>query len=141
MMLSGDAEHITVPYLLALDGANIIINPSAVSEKEIPNENEKKYRDDNELMLGVYSRVFGVYTVFVNKVGKENDTMFTGKSRIIDPYGEWDLSAKCKEEDLLITFIDKSKIREVKHINHNTRDENLFIVKNELERLIKNSYE
>ncbi len=141
IMLSGDAEHISVPYLLALDGADIIINPSAVSEKEITDENEKKYRDDNELMLGVYSKVFGVYTVFTNKVGEENGTIFTGKSRVIDPCGEWALSAKCKEEDLLVTFIDKSKISKVRHTNHNLRDENLFVVKNELERLIKKLYE
>ncbi len=141
LMLSGDAEHITVPYLLALDGAKIIINPSAVSEKLESDSENKKYRDDNELMLGVYSRIFGVYTIFANKVGEENGVIFTGKSRLIDPYGEWDNSAKCLEEDLLITFIDKSKVRDVRHTNHNLRDENLFVVRNELERIIKKSYE
>ncbi len=141
MMLSGDAEHITIPYLLALDGAQIIINSSAVSEKPKDDSAEKRYSDDNELMLGVYSRIFGVYTIFSNKVGVEGNHTFTGKSRLIDPYGEWDLSAKCMEEDLLITFIDKSKVREVRMSNHNLRDENLFIVRNELERLIKSKYE
>ena len=141
IMLSGDAEHITVPYILALDGANIIINSSAVSEKMETDLKDKKYRDDNELMLGVYSRIFGVYTIFVNKVGEENGTVFTGKSRLIDPYGEWDMSAKCLEEDLLITFIDQSKTRRVRHVNHNLRDENLFVVKNEVERMIRKKYE
>jgi predicted amidohydrolase len=141
IMLSGDAEHITVPYILALDGAKIIINSSAVSEKMETDLKDKKYRDDNELMLGVYSRIFGVYTIFANKVGEENGIVFTGKSRLIDPYGRWDISAKCLEEDLLITFIDQSKTRRVRHTNHNLRDENLFVVRNELERIIRKIYE
>ncbi|MDY0095038.1 MAG: carbon-nitrogen hydrolase family protein [Candidatus Vecturithrix sp.] len=87
--------------MLALQGARIVYIPSAVPV-------------DYEYLLNLRTRARAqdnqMFTLAVNRVGRDGETTYCGLSKIVNPRGEVIAEASSTEEELLIAEIDLSLI-------------------------------
>ncbi|MFX1449491.1 MAG: nitrilase-related carbon-nitrogen hydrolase [Promethearchaeota archaeon] len=94
-----------IPRTLALQGAHIICHPmNAV----IP---DGAYLGDN-----FHSKWNRVYIILSNRIGKEGNLTFIGRSRISDPTGKVIVKASSDSEEIISAEIDP-KLAENKNIN------------------------
>lgn len=61
---------------------------------------------NREAMMAERARSHGLYFVFCNLVGGQDELIFSGRSAVFDPMGEIIARAKAFEEDLLLVDID-----------------------------------
>ncbi len=84
-----DAWHLATPQLLALDGAQVLINVSSSPGRDIAAGNKEglgtatSWRTLNR----TYAQLTTSYVVFVNRVGVDESISFWGGSEVIGPIG------------------------------------------------------
>jgi predicted amidohydrolase len=117
-------------YLLALKGVKVIIVAScsplsglaaAKSNDVIQPQSIERW----QTICQSYALLFGVYIVFVNRVGVEDGITFSGASFVISPQGEKLSQAKKIEEDTLSFILDEAEITRARTEVPLLRDENL----------------
>lgn len=96
--------------ITALKGAELLVYPTAIGT--LPDENEETGRE----FLGAWQTIQrshaianGCFVASINRVGKEQDITFWGKSFVAGPFGRM-LAEAGTGEEVLITEIDLSKI-------------------------------
>ncbi|MCK5346694.1 MAG: carbon-nitrogen hydrolase family protein [Candidatus Heimdallarchaeota archaeon] len=101
---------------LALEGAELILTPTAITT----HEPIKMY----EIELQAHSFDNQVYTAFCNRVGKEDALKFCGNSFVVDPEGSVIARAQSLEEELLIVDLGNmdSNIRQTRNKRFYLRD-------------------
>lgn len=87
-----------------------------------------------ERILRVYAKLFGVYIIFVNRVGFEDGIAFSGSSRVVDPYGNVVLELLAYEEDFSVFTCDPKAIIRARETLPLKRDLKPHILLSELER-------
>lgn len=135
VLICEDLWHISLPYLLASDGAQAIIalvaSPTRVaagSEKlEVAVVNAENHR--------AYARLLSVYIAFCNRVGYEDGVNFWGGSEVVGPDGEVQRSGKFFEEDLVTAVIDDVEVRRARRFSRHFLDEDTELVRRELKRI------
>ena len=109
-----------IPRTLALKGAHIICHPmNAV----IP---DGAYLGDN-----FHSKWNRVYIILSNRIGKEGNLTFIGRSRISDPTGEVIVKASANSEEIISAEIDpklaeNKKLNQYNHLFEDRRPEFYF---------------
>lgn len=131
-----DIFHSTFPSpFQAYSGAELIINISA--SPFYAGKFERKLR-----MLSTRAFDFGVYIVYLNAVGGQDEVVFDGRSLIISPSGDVLAVGKAFEEDFIIADIDLEEVTRVRmrepKIRWESKPENLEIIKIQLKRESKN---
>ncbi len=108
-----------VARLFALDGAQLLLYPSAIgSEPERPGYSSlEAWRT----VLRSHAITNGVFVAAVNRVGVEQTMSFYGGSLIIDPFGEV-IAEAGDEEEILVTTLDLGRIEEFRSLMHCFRD-------------------
>jgi predicted amidohydrolase len=134
-----DFWHLSVPYLLALDGAQVLINISSSPGRDIAAvvEGGLGSADSWRTLMRAYAELTTCYVVFVNRVGVEESVTFWGGSQVIGPSGEVSFEAPLLEEGLFITEIDTDNIRTERVSLPLLRDERPEFVLRQLERLVR----
>ncbi|MCX8034460.1 MAG: NAD+ synthase, partial [Thermodesulfovibrio sp.] len=95
-----DIFHPTLPSpLQAYQGAELIINISA--SPFYAGKYERKLR-----MLSTRAYDMGVFIVYLNTVGGQDEIVFDGRSLVISPSGEIITAGKAFEEDSIVVDID-----------------------------------
>lgn len=135
MMICEDAWHVSSPYLLSLGGANLILLPAASPARSVQDADKFGSQSFWHELLHVYAQLFGVYLVFVNRVGFEDGINFFGGSGVIAPNGDWICEAPNLEESLVFGEMDFSAVRRARYTTPILRDEKKHVVLRELERL------
>jgi predicted amidohydrolase len=137
LMVCEDAWHGTSPYLLALQGANLLIIPSSSPARDVTDAHyfgsQKFWRE----LLQVYAQTYGAFVVFANRVGVEDGISFFGGSGVVSPEGDWVLAAPTVTEGLYDAMIDTRASRRVRFSTPILRDERPLLVARELERILK----
>jgi predicted amidohydrolase len=138
MLICEDLWHISLPYLLALRGAQVIIGIAA-SPTRLGGDGDRltiaKVNTENHK---AYARLLSSYVVFCNRVGYEDGVNFWGGSEVIGPAGEVVAAAKLFDEDLVVAEIDTNEIRRARRLSRHFLDENPDFVWRELENLLRN---
>jgi agmatine deiminase len=99
---------------VALDGAEIIIYPTAIGHPAPETPPEGDWQDAWELIQRSHAVANSVHVAAVNRVGTEGDCTFFGGSFVCDAFGK--ILAKAGDrEELLITSVDLS-------MNHDVRE-------------------
>jgi predicted amidohydrolase len=137
MLVCEDLWHVSLPYLLALDGAEAIIcltaSPTRVSgeSKQLDNQivNHEHHR--------TYARLLNTYLLFSNRVGFEDGVNFWGGSNITSPGGEMLATAKLLEEDLIVAEVDSYEVQRARRFSRHFLDERPELVVDTLQRLLK----
>jgi len=137
VLICEDLWHLPLPYLLAKDGAHVLLciaaSPTRLGGKEdamrMANVNLEQHRS--------IARLLSTYLVFVNRVGFEDGVNFWGGSEVISPSGDVVVRANLFEEALVFAEIDDNEIRRARRQSRHFLDDDLRLVQSELERIGK----
>ncbi len=136
MLICEDFWHASLPYLLWLDGADILLFASASPGRGLT----VNPRLSSSLWVEHTNRAYaGLFTNFVahtNKVGYEDGLNFWGGSTIFDPNGELVVRAPDFETELTLADIDLNQLHRSRARLPLLRDERKTLVLRELERIL-----
>jgi predicted amidohydrolase len=134
-----DFWHLPTPYLLALDGAQILVNISSSPGRDIAAVEDGGLGTANSwrTLMRAYAQLTTSFVVFVNRVGVEESVTFWGGSQVIDPAGDVLFEAPLLEEGLHLVEIDLEAVRRERTSLPLLRDERPEFVVRQLERLVR----
>ena len=113
MAVCEDFWHLTVPQILALDGAQILINVSSSPGRDLASTNEVGLGTATSwrTLMRTYAQLTTTFVVFCNRVGVDESISFWGGSEVIGPNGAALLSAPLYDEGLFTVDISTADIR------------------------------
>jgi predicted amidohydrolase len=133
-----DFWHLGVPQLLALDGAQVLVNVSSSPGRDLAALNEAGLGTATSWrgLLRTYAQLTTSFVIFVNRVGVDESISFWGGSEVIGPNGDAIFSAPLYDEGLFFTDIDLADVRRERIALPLLRDERLELAARELDRII-----
>ena len=133
-----DFWHLTVPQLLALDGAQILVNVSSSPGRDLAATNEVGLGTATSwrTLMRAYAQLTTSFVVFCNRVGVDESISFWGGSEVIAPNGAAVLSAPLYDEGLFVTDIVTADIRRERIGLPLLRDERPELQVRELSRIV-----
>jgi predicted amidohydrolase len=133
-----DFWHLSVPQLLALDGAQILINVSSSPGSDLAATNEVGLGTATSwrTLMRTYAQLTTSIVVFCNRVGVEESVSFWGGSEVIGPNGQAVFSAPLYDEGLYSADISTADIRRARIALPLLRDERPELHIRELRRIV-----
>lgn len=135
VLVCEDLWHMSLPYLLALDGARLIVVLTASPTRIGPEQEEFQAAVVNTENHKAYARLLSVYLAFCNRVGYEDGVNFWGGSELIQPDGDVLATANLFEEDLVLAEVSDDEIRRARRSSRHFLDENPELLIQELRRI------
>ncbi len=135
MMVCNDAWQPVLPFLAVQDGAELLLIPTNSADSRFPAS-----VDNVEYWHGItrfYGRMFESFVVFVNRVGRENDFEFWGRSHIVSPDGNIIAEAPALREALVTADIDLSEVRRWRRRVPLVKEARLALLSREFDRLVQ----
>lgn len=132
-----DLWHPAVPYIAALDGAEMILCISASPGRGLLPEGTFSNAAAWERLNRTYAQLFTCVLCYCNRVGYEDGICFWGGSEVIGPTGDVLLKAPQLEEQLLHVAVDRREVRRERIANPLLRDERLDLTVRELQRITR----
>jgi predicted amidohydrolase len=130
ILICEDMWHLTLPYVLAQDGAKIIFGIAASPTRLGFDKDKFRNYEINSEQHRTFARLLSVYFVFCNRVGYEDGVNFWGGSEVIDPFGNVMQKGKIIDEDLIFAEIDLQEVqrarRQARHFLDEDKD---FIIR------------
>jgi NAD+ synthase (glutamine-hydrolysing) len=136
LLICEDFWHASPPYLLWLDGADLMLLTSASPGRGLDHRGKLSSSRFVELVNQAYANLFGCFVVHVNRVGFEDGVNFWGGSTVFGPDGELIAQAPYFEEALLATTLDLSALRRARARLPLLRDERPELTQRELGRIL-----
>ena len=133
-----DFWHLGVPQLLALDGAQLLVNVSSSPGRDLASLNEVGLGTATSwrTLLRTYAQLTTSFVVFVNRVGVDESISFWGGSEVIGPNGEAIFSAPLYDEGLYFADVELGDVRRERIALPLLRDERLELAVRELGRIV-----
>ena len=138
MAICEDFWHLSVPQVLALDGAQILVNVSSSPGRDLAATNEVGLGTATSwrTLMRTYAQLTTSFVVFVNRVGVDESISFWGGSEVIDPSGAALFSAPFYDEGLYLVEIDLADLRRERIALPLLRDERPELAVRELDRIV-----
>jgi NAD+ synthase (glutamine-hydrolysing) len=137
LLICEDFWHASPPYLLWLDGADVMLFTSASPGRGLDHHGKLSSSRFVELVNQAYANLFGCFVVHANRVGFEDGVNFWGGSTAFGPDGELIAQAPYFEPALLVTTLDLSALRRARARLPLLRDERPELTQRELERVLQ----
>jgi predicted amidohydrolase len=137
LLICEDFWHASPPYLLWLDGADLLLLTSASPGRGMDRRGKLGSSRFVELVNQAYANLFGCFVVHVNRVGFEDGVNFWGGSTVYGPDGELIAQAPYFDESLLVAALDLSALRRARARLPLLRDERPELTQRELERILR----
>jgi predicted amidohydrolase len=133
-----DFWHLPVAQILALDGAQIIIDVSSTPGHDVGAANGDGLGTARSCrtLVRAYAQLTTSFVVFVNRVGAEESISFWGGSEVIGPNGAPVFSAPFYDEGLYFVDVDLGDLRRERIALPLLRDERLELQVRELQRIV-----
>ncbi len=133
-----DFWHLGTPQVLALDGAQLLINVSSSPGRDLARTNEVGLGTAASwrTLMRTYAQLTTSFVVFCNRVGVDESLSFWGGSEVISPTGAAVFSAPMFEEGLFCADVDLADVRRERIALPLLRDERPELVAREWRRLI-----
>jgi len=133
-----DFWHLAVPQLLALDGAQILINVSSSPGRDLAAINEVGLGTATSwrTLMRTYAQLTTSFVIFCNRVGVDESISFWGGSEVIAPSGQALFSAPLYDEGLFLVDVALADVRRERIALPLLRDERLEFQVRELGRII-----
>ena len=138
MLICEDFWHASLPYLLWLDGADILLFQSASPGRGLTADPRLSSSAWVEHTNRAYAGLFTVFVAHANRVGYEDGLNFWGGSTIFDPNGDLVVRAPDFESSLTVAEIDLNQFHRTRARLPLLRDERTNLVQSELERILGN---
>jgi predicted amidohydrolase len=132
-----DNWHVTMPYLLAMQGAKLMFMLVASPLRVDTETGDLKIATIWEMMTRTYANLFSVYVVMANRVGNEDGLSYWGGSEIISPNAALIAKAKPFVEDQIDAAIDFTKVKRARLASSHFLDEDIRFLSSEITRLLK----
>jgi predicted amidohydrolase len=133
-----DFWHLAVPQLLALDGAQILVNVSSSPGRDLASVNEVGLGTATSwrTMMRTYAQLTTSFVVFCNRVGVDESISFWGGSEVIAPTGDVLLAAPLYDEGVFSVDIALGDVRRERIALPLLRDERPELQVRELDRIV-----
>ncbi len=137
MAICEDFWHASPPYLLWLDGAEVLLFTSASPGRGLNSEPQLESARWVEHINQAYASLFTTFVVHANRVGYEDGLNFWGGSTIFNPDGDLLVKGPYHEEALTLTQIDLNQLHRTRKRLPLLRDERTNLVRRELSRIME----
>jgi len=133
-----DFWHLSVAGLLALDGAQLLINVSSSPGRDLAATNEVGLGTAGSWrsLMRTYAQLTTSYVVFCNRVGVDESISFWGGSEVIAPNGHAVLSAPLYDEGVFTVDVPIAEVRRERIALPLLRDERPELVVREFQRIV-----
>lgn len=135
MLICEDVWHVSLPYLLAMDGAEAILCLTASPTRLSGDKSSLAIAEVNHEHHRSFARLLNVYMVFSNRVGVEDGVNFWGGSAVVDPHGSMIARAKLFDEETIVADLDSTQVRRARRASRHFLDERTELVLRELRRI------
>ena len=134
-----DFWHLPIPLLLALDGAQLLVNISSSPGRDVAAivESGLGTADSWRAVLKSYAMLTTTPVVYVNRVGVEESVTFWGGSEVVDAAGQSVFRAPLHDEGLFVVDLELDETRRQRVSMPLLRDERPELVRGQLERIIR----
>lgn len=139
MLICEDFWHASPPYLLWLDGADVLLLHSASPGRGLDQGESLSSTRWVERINQAYASLFTSYVVHVNRTGFEDGLNFWGGSSVADPNGEFVLNGPYFEDALLVHELDLNQLHRTRSRLPLLRDERTGLLSRELGRILRDS--
>lgn len=136
MLICEDFWHASPPYLLWLDGADIMLFSSASPGRGLNDKEKLESARWVERVSKAYASMFTSFVAHCNRVGFEDGLLFWGGATVNDPNGEQIAQGPYFEEALIVAELDLNQLRRTRARLPLLRDERTTLVQNELTRIL-----
>jgi len=133
-----DFWHLAVPQLLALDGAQILVNVSSSPGRDLAAVHEEGLGTATSwrTLMRTYAQLTTSFVVFVNRVGVDESISFWGGSEVIAPTGSPVFSAPLYDDGLFFVDVNLGDVRRERIALPLLRDERPELVVREWQRIV-----
>ncbi len=135
MLVCEDMWHPTAAALLAREGVDLFVCPSASPARGVAGGHALGTPGGYDVMTRTYAQLFTAYLIYCNRVGFEDGIAFWGGSRVVGPDGHPLDAPAGSDECLVIHRIDLAAVRRARIANPLLRDERHDINDTQAERL------
>lgn len=135
ILICEDLWHISLPYIVANDGATLLIALAASPTRMSGSSEQLPSAALNSEHHKTYARLLSSYVIFANRVGIEDGVNFWGGSQVIDPAGDVVASAKLFDEDLIFADVDDEVVRRSRRLSRHFVDDSLDLTIDQLRNI------
>lgn len=139
ILICEDLWHLPLPYILAQDGAGVIISLTASPTRLSGSSEELATAAVNHEQHRAYARLLSTYVVFANRVGVEDGVNFWGGSQIVGPSGDIVATAALFKEDMITAEIDPQELRRARRFSRHFIDDSPEFTIQQLKNALKRS--
>jgi len=136
MLICEDFWHMSPPYLLWLDGADIFIFISASPGRGLTSSPQLSTVHWVESLNRAYASSFTSFVVHCNRVGYEDGLHFSGGSTVFDPDGDLIARAPYDHESLTVCEMDLNQLHRTRARLPLLRDERTALTLREMDRIL-----
>jgi NAD+ synthase (glutamine-hydrolysing) len=136
ILICEDFWHASPPYLLWLDGADLLLFASASPGRGLRDEPQLESAHWVEHLNRAYASLFTAFVTHANRVGFEDGLNFWGGSTIFDPNGELVAKGPYHQEGLVLAEIDLNQLHRTRARLPLLRDERTSLVQREMGRIL-----
>jgi NAD+ synthase (glutamine-hydrolysing) len=137
LLICEDFWHASPPYLLWLDGADIMLFSSASPGRGLTDREKLDSARWVERVNSAYASMFTSFVVHANRVGYEDGLHFWGGATVNDPNGDLLVQGPYFEEALTFVELDLNQLRRTRARLPLLRDERTNLTMSELQRILQ----
>ena len=134
ILVCEDIWHLSSAYILSLEGADMIICPSASPGRGITTDERLGTAESYGLVCRTYAQFLTTFFLYCNRVGYEDGANFWGGSMAIGPNGDIIAQEEDADEALVVATLDLGDVRRERLANPLLRDERVELTINEMRR-------
>jgi predicted amidohydrolase len=138
MLICEDFWHASPPYLLWLDGADLMYFCSASPGRGLNDKEKLESARWVERVTKAYASMFTTFLAHSNRVGYEDGLNFWGGAVMYDPTGELMEQGPYFQEALTVARLDLNQLHRTRTRLPLLRDERAGLMQKELERILQN---
>jgi len=136
LLICEDFWHVSPPYLLWLDGAELMIFMSASPSRGLSQADQLGSAVWVERVNQTYASLFTTFVAHTNRVGYEDSLRLGGRATVFDPDGELVASGPQEGEGLCLVELDLAQVRRTRLRLPLLRDERADWVRRQLDHIL-----
>lgn len=137
ILICEDFWHMSLPYLLWLDGADLLMLTSSAPGRGLGDGEMVESARWVEDIQRAYANLFTCFVVHTNRVGYEDGLNFWGGATVFGPNGDLLARGPSYKEALTLVELDLAQIRRTRARMPLLRDERTSLVMRELKRILE----
>ncbi|NTU59158.1 MAG: acyltransferase [Chlorobiaceae bacterium] len=131
-----DFWHVSVPYLLAHQGAKLLLVLMSSPLRLSPGQGTPAIVSQWQTISSTYAFLFSCYVACINRVGNEDSFTYWGNSSVTGPDGSMVDAAPMFSEHSLDAVIDFTTVKRVRLHSSHFLDEDLKLFSTELDEVL-----